>query len=381
MDWEADDEGSGLLFLTALGGKPLGRAKLAPMRHVVATGLDAGHVLIVPHATLCTEFAPPPPAASGANLARAAVSAEPAGDGRGRIGQASEFVLHDLAAVTWGRLHEHFLIWKMVAPFLYIENFSHCSFELSRLLTRTCKHQGRAAVETEEAELARELVDAGLAEPVQQGCAEIVVFKICFAKIRYGWELAHKSPALSPRLGLKLSECTQFELLGLLICQKGFRCEAWPSRNNPPPRPYRQGGDKLIYSRAGGSAPMLEYLLALALSEEILTGEACIPHGATAEQYQALVAREVDGHRIFESMLAQWHEKNRRQAIEADEQAVGQLLVAQPRAGTRKRAASQAAGDPARSKDSGRMTQGQNPKDLREALPRAHLQKHNLSQK
>ena len=43
MDLEADDaESSGLLFLTALGGKPLGRAKVAPMRHVVAHGLNVG---------------------------------------------------------------------------------------------------------------------------------------------------------------------------------------------------------------------------------------------------------------------------------------------------------------------------------------------------
>ena len=94
----------------------------------------------------------------------------------------------------------------------------------------------------------------------------------------------------------------------------------------------------MIYSRAGGQAPMLEYLLALAVSEEILSVKACIPHGATAEQYQALVAKEeVDGRRIYEDMLARWRDKRRRQAIEADEQAVGQILAAQPRAGARKR--------------------------------------------
>ena len=58
MDLEADDaESSGLLFLTALGGKPLGRAKIAPMRHVVAHGLNVGHVLIVPRSTLCATAA------------------------------------------------------------------------------------------------------------------------------------------------------------------------------------------------------------------------------------------------------------------------------------------------------------------------------------
>ena len=95
MDLEADDaESSGLLFLTALGGKPLGRAKTAPMRHVVANGLNMGQVLIVPHATLCAEFAPPQSAGRG-NLARAAVSAEPAGHRRGRIRHLS------LCCTTW----------------------------------------------------------------------------------------------------------------------------------------------------------------------------------------------------------------------------------------------------------------------------------------
>jgi hypothetical protein len=60
VDLQADDaESSGLLFLTALSGKPLGRAKTAPMRHAMANGLNTGQVLIVPHATLCTEFARP----------------------------------------------------------------------------------------------------------------------------------------------------------------------------------------------------------------------------------------------------------------------------------------------------------------------------------
>ena len=118
MDLQADDaESSGLLFLTALSGKPLGRAKTAPMRHAMANGLNTGQVLIVPHATLCIEFAPRLSAGSANDLARVAVSAEPAGHSRGRIGQASEFVLHDLAAVSWRMLHEHFLIWKMIAPF------------------------------------------------------------------------------------------------------------------------------------------------------------------------------------------------------------------------------------------------------------------------
>ena len=130
MDVEAeaaDAETSSILFLTALGGKPLGRAKVAPARRVAAYALHMGHVLIVPHAPLCAEFAALPPD----GLARVAVSAGPAGHQRGRVGQASEFVLDDLAAVTWGRLFEHFLIWRTTAPFLYIEEFPQCSFRLS----------------------------------------------------------------------------------------------------------------------------------------------------------------------------------------------------------------------------------------------------------
>ena len=50
---EAED-GSGQVFLTALVGKNLGRAKVAVSRRVCATVLDSKQVVFYPHSALCS---------------------------------------------------------------------------------------------------------------------------------------------------------------------------------------------------------------------------------------------------------------------------------------------------------------------------------------
>ena len=260
---------------------------------------------------------------------RVAVSIQPLA--QSRVAATSTMVWSGLSEADWAAgLAQQFQLWEFRGGglFLYLDGFSPAggySLRSSEWLASSVESSPGYVAPSSQEECAfwRQLFACGLADAAEVAEAEhgVEEFRIaCSAKLRFGTVVWKPRPFLQPwpQLGGGNAESlacptvawTAAEALEYLVTDLGWSCR---QKQQKPSAPFcGRHAEKIIFGAwdlklKNKVPPPLEYLRVLAAADELLAkGIVCIPHGAPAEVYQALL----DGNAVDVKAVVRQMEEN-----------------------------------------------------------------------
>lgn len=110
------------------------------------------------------------------------------------------------------------------------------------------------------------------------GCLTCCLTKSAMNALQMHHRLSSPMPVFSPRAELQLQDRSAWELV-LGLEEDGWQLLEFPRRQRDRPSPYKQGGDKVWYVRAGVKTICKDYILALTRVSQGIGTASEVEHG------------------------------------------------------------------------------------------------------